>query len=107
MRPLWRPNDIRLSTGDRLYTEPVMLALLYGSETWPLETDMRRHSSSLYSLCWQNMIGEFCEAGSKVLGSRVQTFKKAMNINRFKGLGHVSRVFTERLPRRTPLSEVE
>ncbi|VDP32098.1 unnamed protein product [Schistosoma margrebowiei] len=104
----WRLRDVSLAVKGRIYNASVRAVLLYVCETWPLRVeDVRRlslfdHRSlrRIADILWQHHVGN-AEVRHRVFGHRDDN-PIGVNIlkHRLRWLGHVLRMWFQRISRR-------
>ena len=103
LRSIWKSKQYSLKTKVRIYNSNVKSVLLYGSECWRIvKRDINKvnvfHNSCLRRICnifWPNKISNNDLYQKTVCTSMDLEIKK----RRFRWLGHVLRMSSERIPK--------
>ena len=99
----------------RIYRCTVRAVLLYGCETWALKTEDLRHLQTFENRClrsighitWHNRVRNDVVRAQLFGKDKINdTLSHAINLHRFRWLGHVLRMPSQRLPRRALFSEI-
>jgi hypothetical protein len=107
---LWRRRDISMRLKGRVYNATVRAVLLYGSETWSIRAADIQHLSvfehrclrSIARIWWEHRITN-AEVRHRVLGpgNISQPLDTRIAQNQLRWLGHLLRMSSHRLPKRT------
>ncbi|CAH8613929.1 unnamed protein product [Schistosoma guineensis] len=106
---LSRLRDVTLAVKDRMYNALVRAVLLYACETWPLRVEDVRRLSVFDHRClrriadiqWQHHVSN-AEVRHRVFGRRDDNpIGVTILEHRLRWLGHVLRMSSQRIPRRT------
>ena len=108
--PLYRRKDISIQTKVSVFTATVLPSLLWGSETWaPRFTDVAR-LESFQMRCARYMLGISYATHGNVTHASMRTacglvpIESLLRTRRLRWLGHLSRMDSQRLPRKVLFS---
>ena len=109
-------KDLSIDTKRSVYKAVVLPSLLYGSETWTVESDNLRHVQTFHNQCVRSIMGITNYQHGKIerIPSRVlrkdfgmeELISDVLTNHRLRWLGHVAQMDDERLPRQMLFGEL-
>jgi hypothetical protein len=112
LRHLWRQKGLSLGLKGRVYQATVRAVLLYGSETWPVRTEDLRRLQVFENRCLRTIagVGWRQRIRNELIRKRIfgctdgTSIVECIEHHKLRWLGHVLRMPSHRLPKRTLFS---